>query len=153
MTLHESLCISACWFCPASTKLNFLGIFQYKSPLSSFTKIRPVGAELFHPEAKSRISQTCERPSNNWGENAWTCTAPGDIYSWCHETIYKRIFRPSGFEAVKYEDAKQFWLAYTIKWLAMLHIRDVPCSSLGPQDRLSGRYFVVFPSSYNKTFT
>ena len=44
-------------------------IFEEKAQISSFIKIRPVGAELFHAdgrrdkhdEANSRFSQFCER--------------------------------------------------------------------------------------------
>jgi hypothetical protein len=49
-------------------KLEFRDSFSRKDQISSFIKIRPVGAELFHAdgqkehdEAKSRLSQFCER--------------------------------------------------------------------------------------------
>ena len=57
-----------------NNKFNFLGIFL-NIQISNFTKIRPVGAELFHAEshsdtrmdrhdeANSRFSQFCERAS------------------------------------------------------------------------------------------
>ena len=51
--------------------LNFLYMFSKNFQMSSFTKIRPVGAELFHAdrrtdghnEAKSRFSQIWVPPS------------------------------------------------------------------------------------------
>jgi len=54
--------------------LNFLGRFSKNTQISNFTKLRPVGADLFHEggrndrhdAANSRFSQFCERAWNSY---------------------------------------------------------------------------------------
>jgi hypothetical protein len=69
-------------------KLDFLDRFSKKAQISSFTKIRPVGAELFHAdrdgrknghdEASSHFSQFCERA---WKKQLQLLTEQTSTYS------------------------------------------------------------------------
>ena len=60
-----------------SLKFEFFNEFQKNTQISSFMKIRPVGAEFFHvdrrtrkyDEANSRFSEFCESLNNRCSEN------------------------------------------------------------------------------------
>lgn len=57
---------SARYFCPISTKFGF---FQYKSSVSNFTEIRPVGAAPIHADRRTGAVGAC-RDWTNASKNA-----------------------------------------------------------------------------------
>ena len=97
-------------------KLEFLEIFSKNPHASSFTAIRPIGAELFHAdgrtgrhdEANSRFSQLCERALKS---NVLLCYCPTYPYSYrlmfCADTLRAPDFtwcrRAHNFISIQYD--------------------------------------------------
>ena len=56
--MSKRLHLSTRYFCRILMKFGFSGqIFEKKSQISSFTKIRPMGAELFHADRRADMTK------------------------------------------------------------------------------------------------